>query len=353
LRHNFAILFLPDNILFLRKACGLWYTKILTYSRKRDKFSGFTSVPDKNDIICIILINENIFNMNKQKTLMFVGAHPDDETFGLGAILAQYAASGVKVYYLCATRGEAGTVEPTFLKGYQSIGDLRWDEMTKAAQVLGLTGFFHLGYRDSGMTGSPDNLNPDAMINAPIGEAAGRILKFLREIKPDVVITHDPSGGYGHPDHVATHNATVRAFNLSSDPEQHPEAGPAFQPRKLYCTIRSHRFMKLVVRSMPLFRQDPHHFGRNKDIDFVKMLENDYPIHASVRIRKGFLKIKDEAAACHASQISGRPSGMGFMRLMNTIFGISNILVGNHDYFMRLYPEVKNKRLETDLFQGI
>ena len=291
--------------------------------------------------------------MNKQKTLIFVGAHPDDETFGLGAILAQYAASGVRVYYLCSTRGEAGTVEPAFLRGYKSIGDLRWDELTKAAKVLGLTNFFHLGYRDSGMTGAADNKYPDAMVNAPVEEAAGHIVKFLREIKPDVVITHDPSGGYGHPDHIATHNATVRAFQLSGDPLQYPEAGPAFRPEKLYCGIRSHRVMKYVVRSMPLFGQDPHHFGRNKDIDIAKMLEIEYPIHASVRLRKKYLKIRDEAAACHASQMSGRPSGMGFMKIINSGFRLSNIIFGNHDYFMRLYPEVKNKRVETDLFQGI
>jgi len=291
--------------------------------------------------------------MNKQPTLIFVGAHPDDETFGLGAILAQYAASGVAVYYLCSTRGEAGTVDLLLMNGYPSIGDLRWAELTKAVKVLGLTGFFHLGYRDSGMDGSEDNKQPDALMNAPVEEAAGRIVKYFRRIKPDVVITHDPAGGYGHPDHIATHNATVRAFKLSGDPASYPEAGPAFQPRKLYCGLRPNRLMKLMVRLMPLFRQDPHHFGRNKDIDLTDMLEIDYPIQTSVRVKNKYMKIRDEAAACHASQIGGRPSGMGLLSLVMHIAGLFSAVFGHREYFMRLYPEVKNKKVESDLFQDL
>jgi LmbE family N-acetylglucosaminyl deacetylase len=291
--------------------------------------------------------------MNKPKILLFVGAHPDDETFGLGAVLAQYAASGMKVYYLCSTRGEAGTVDPGFLKGYNSIGDLRWNELTKAAKVLGLTDVFYLGYRDSGMAGSEENQHPDAMVNAPAEEVARRVVAFYRRIKPDVVVTHDPSGGYGHPDHVATHLGAVGAFYLSGDSSRYPEAGPAFQPKKLYCGLRPHRFLKFIVRLMPLFGQDPHRFGRNKDIDMAKMLEVEYPIHASVRIKKKYMKIRDNAAACHASQLGGRPPGMSFFGLINNLFSISNSIFGHHDYFMRLYPEVKGKKKESDLFQNL
>jgi N-acetyl-1-D-myo-inositol-2-amino-2-deoxy-alpha-D-glucopyranoside deacetylase len=89
-----------------------------------------------------------------QKSILFVGAHPDDETFGIGGVLAQYAADGVKVYYACATRGEAGTVEPMYMEGYSSIGDMRWAELRCAAQALGLAGGINIGYHDSGMAGS-------------------------------------------------------------------------------------------------------------------------------------------------------------------------------------------------------
>ncbi|MFH1485765.1 MAG: PIG-L family deacetylase, partial [Chloroflexota bacterium] len=208
--------------------------------------------------------------MSKPKTLIFFGAHPDDETFGIGSTLAQYAISGVKVYYVCATRGEAGTVDPEQLMGFASIRDKRWAELRCAAQVLGLTDVIHLGYRDSGMPGSKDNQLPDSLLMAPVDEVAGRVVKIIRELKPDVVITHDSGGGYGHPDHVAVHNATVKAFYAANDSEQYPQAGPVFQPSKLYFAVRSHQLLKMMVRLMPLFGQDPRHFGRNKDIDLTK-----------------------------------------------------------------------------------
>jgi LmbE family N-acetylglucosaminyl deacetylase len=84
--------------------------------------------------------------MSKDKTLVFFGAHPDDETFSLGATLALYVLRGVKVYCVCSTRGEAGTVDPELMKGYATIGDLRWNELKCAAQVLGLTDIIHLAF---------------------------------------------------------------------------------------------------------------------------------------------------------------------------------------------------------------
>ncbi len=116
--------------------------------------------------------------MNRQKTLIFCGAHPDDETFGMGTTLAQYAISGVRVYYVCATRGEMGTVDPEYMKGYATIADRRSAEMQCAAQILRLAGVIYLGYRDSGMAGSPENKHPNALATAPVEEVAGKIVKL-------------------------------------------------------------------------------------------------------------------------------------------------------------------------------
>ena len=93
---------------------------------------------------------------DQPRTLLFVGAHPDDETFGVGGTLARYAAAGVLVYYLCATRGEVGAATPEDLIGFATTGDMRWAELESAARVLGLSGVMHLGYRDSGMSGTED-----------------------------------------------------------------------------------------------------------------------------------------------------------------------------------------------------
>ena len=120
--------------------------------------------------IITIIVNELVNAIiNKKKTLVFVGAHPDDETFGIGGTLAKYASDGVNVYYICATRGEAGEVStPELMTGYSSVGDLRWTELKCAAQALGLIDVIYLGYRDSGMAGSEDNNHPQALATAPL-----------------------------------------------------------------------------------------------------------------------------------------------------------------------------------------
>lgn len=285
--------------------------------------------------------------MSKQKTLIFFGAHPDDETFGLGTTLAYYAITGVKVYYVCATYGEVGTVDPGYMKDYTTIADLRRAEMKCAAQSLGLADVIYLGYRDSGMPGSIDNKNPNALAASSTGQVAVKMIKIIRELKPEVVITHDAGGGYGHPDHIAVHNATVKAFYAAADPAQYPEAGPAFQPAKLYFGVRPRKLMKLMVRLMPLFGRDPKRFGRNKDVDLTKMFEENYPVNAVIRISKRAVKMRDAASACHASQGGAGPRP-GPFRLLRILEKFS----GPRDYFMRDYP-LPTKKREKDLFEGL
>ncbi len=293
--------------------------------------------------------------MLKDKTLVFAGAHPDDETFGMGATLAKYAAAGVKVYYICSTRGEAGSAEAEYLRGYADVAAMRCGELSAAAKVLGLAGVMYLGYRDSGMPGTPDNNHPDSLLQAPLEQVTFRLVKLFRELKPDVVITHDPSGGYQHPDHIATHNAVVQAFSDAGKPGSFPTAGPPFQPAKLYFGVRSHRLMKLMVRLMPLFGQNPHKFGRNGDIDLARMVSIEYPIHARVRLTQKARDTRTKAAACHASQGGGRPPsrGRGMFGLVNSFFNLTNRLFGYHDYFMRAYPPPDPKHRESDLFAGL
>jgi N-acetyl-1-D-myo-inositol-2-amino-2-deoxy-alpha-D-glucopyranoside deacetylase/mycothiol S-conjugate amidase len=127
------------------------------------------------------------------------------------------------------------------------------------------------------MRGSEQNKLPDALATASVETIAGRMAKIIRELKPDVVVTHDAGGDYGHPDHIATHKATGEALYAAGDPAQYPEAGAVFRPSKLYFGVRPRQFMKLLVKLMPMFGQNPHHFGRNKDIDITKTTDVDYP----------------------------------------------------------------------------
>lgn len=280
--------------------------------------------------------------------MIFFGAHPDDESFGIGATLARYALAGVKVYYVCSTGGEEGTVDPQYLKGYATIEQLRQAELKCAAKELGLAGVIYLGYRDSGMRGSESNKLPNALAMAPLDEVAGRMVKIMRELKPDVVITHDAGGGYGHPDHIATHDATVKAFYAAGDPAQYPASSAAFQPIKLYFGVRPRGLSRMMVKLMPLFGQDPKHFGRNKDVDLTLMTSVQYPVNAAISLSKQAVEVRNKAAACHASQGGGR-TRPGLFRILRII----EKLGGQKDYFMRDYPKPASRRREKDLFDGV
>ena len=279
------------------------------------------------------------------QTILAVLAHPDDEAFGLGGTLALYARRGVDTYLVCATRGEVGMVDAEHLRGYQSIAELREDELRCAAEHLGLKGVFFLGYRDSGMTGSDDNRHPEAQVNHPVEEVVGRVVKYIRDLKPDVVLTFDPIGGYRHPDHIHIHRATVLAFDNADDASFHPEAGSPFKPRGLYFQVFPRGFLKWAVRLLPLFRQDPTKFGRNGDIDLKAIADVDFPVHVRLDIRE-VAEIKREAGACHASQGGGMPR-RGLMGFATKVFG-------EREDYMRAYPPVNGKmRRLDDLFEGL
>ncbi len=285
--------------------------------------------------------------MAEQRTMVFVGAHPDDETFGLGGTMAKYAATGVRVFYACATRGEVGAADPEHLEGHASPGDMRWSELECAAKELGLAGVIHLGYRDSGMPGSADNQHPEALVMAPLAEVTERVVKVIRDIHPQVVITFDPIGGYRHPDHIAVHQATVAAFAAAGDPRQFPEAGPAYQPQKLYFMVFPRRLLRLAVRVMPLFRQDPRRVGRNHDIDLVSLADVEFPTHVHIDIRGEPLRRKEAASACHRSQLSNGPRPGGALSL------ISRLLPQSETY-MRVQPPAQDGLVhEKDLFEGV
>ena len=280
------------------------------------------------------------------KTLLAVLAHPDDESFGLGGTLALYASKGYNTYYLCATRGEAGTVDEEHLRGFSSTAEMRTDELMRAAKHLGLKDVFFLGYRDSGMPGTEENKHPDAQINHPIDEVAGRVVKYIREVKPDVVLTHDPIGGYKHPDHIHVHKATKLAFEKADDPSFHPEAGAPFKPRALYYQVFSRKLLRTMVRLMRLFGKDPTKFGRNGDVNLLELAEVDFPIHVRLNTRP-VQDIKLKASAQHASQ--------GGTQIRRGWFGVMSRVFGEREEFMRAYPPILNghHKVTNDLFDSI
>ena len=278
------------------------------------------------------------------RRLLAVLAHPDDESFGPGGTLALYAQRGVEVHLVCATRGEAGEVEPHHLEGHDSVAGLREQELLCAANILSLAGVHFLDYRDSGMPGSADNQHPQALVNAPQEEVARRIACWIRQVRPQVVITFDPIGGYRHPDHIAIHRACVLAFNMASDPDIILEALPPYQPERLYFFTIPRRFLRLAVRLLPLTGKDPSKWGRNQDIDLTQLAADDFPVHAVIDY-SSVAHLKLQASACHASQGGPMMSGgvMGWLRRLG----------GAKETYMRAIPPPKPGEKESDLFAAV
>ncbi len=238
-------------------------------------------------------------------------------------------------------------VDAEHLQGYDSVAALRTHELHCAAQVLGLAGVHFLDYRDSGMENSPDNQHPDCLIQAPVEAVAEKITRLIRQLRPQVVLTFDPSGGYFHPDHIHTHKATTLAFHAAADPSQFPahlEAGlEPYQPQKLYYTIFSRGLVRAAVKLLPLFGQDPTAFGRNKDINLKRSAAVKQQLTTRIKVA-AFFKQSRQAAACHASQIAGLPKIPDFVLKW----------FARYDTYSRIVPPFQaGEPLENDLFADV
>jgi LmbE family N-acetylglucosaminyl deacetylase len=170
------------------------------------------------------------------RTLLVCFAHPDDESFGAGGVLAKYASEGVNVHLICATHGEQGEISDPALASRENLGQVRQAELEEAASILGVSELDWLGYRDSGMAGTAYNENPLAYVQARDEDVVPRLVASIRRLKPNVVITFDPAGAYGHPDHIAIHKHTVSAVKAAGNPNLYPDTGQPWTPDRLFFT---------------------------------------------------------------------------------------------------------------------
>ena len=159
-------------------------------------------------------------------TLMTVHAHPDDETIGTGGLMAKSVAAGHRVVLVTCTRGEQGDIVVPELdtpENHRRLGEIRAGELEAAMGELGVTEWENLGYRDSDMMGRVGNIDPRTFWQADIDEAARRLTWLVRRHRPHVMTTYNDFGGYGHPDHIRTHDVAVRAFDRAGDTAWYPE----------------------------------------------------------------------------------------------------------------------------------
>jgi LmbE family N-acetylglucosaminyl deacetylase len=285
-------------------------------------------------------------NTNASRRLLVAFAHPDDESFGPSGTIVHYAQQGVAVHYACATRGEAGHVDPKLLAGYDSLAELRTKELLCAAGHLGLAALHLLDYRDSGMENSPENLNPESLMQAPLHEVADKLTLLIREIQPQVVLTHDPTGGYFHPDHIKVHQAAQLAFQWAGDAAWTSAilapGPPPFQPQKLYYTAFPRRLLKLMTAIATLAGRDLEAFGHNNDINLKRIADVDQAVTTKIRVSR-YWEARRLAADCHASQTRGS-GGIAASLLQRLI---------RFDTFTRAVPFFGSRRLERDLYTGI
>jgi N-acetyl-1-D-myo-inositol-2-amino-2-deoxy-alpha-D-glucopyranoside deacetylase len=276
------------------------------------------------------------------KRLLLVHAHPDDESINNGATMAKYAADGAQVTLVTCTLGEEGEVIPPELAHLaadrdDTLGTHRIGELAAAMAELGVTDHRFLGgpgrYRDSGMMGVAQNQRPECFWQADLDEAAGHLVEVIREVRPQVLVTYDPNGGYGHPDHIQAHRVAMRAAELTPD-----------IVRKVYwnCIPRSvveAGFARLRAQG----RKIP--FEGIASVDDVPGLVDDSEVTAVIDRAGECAEQKAAAMRAHASQIA----------VDGPFFALSNDLgqpmFGAEHY--RLVRGTKGGDPEDDLFAGI
>lgn len=245
------------------------------------------------------------------RRLLLVHAHPDDETIGNGTTMAKYATEGAHVTVVTCTLGEEGEVIPPELAHLasdrdDSLGQYRIGELAAAMAELGVRDHRFLGgpgrYRDSGMMGAATNERQDCFWQADLDEAAGHLVRVLREVRPQVLITYDTNGGYGHPDHIQAHRVAMRGAELAADPDVHPELGPAHAVAATYWNVMPRSVLEEgFARMRAAGRESP--FPGIASADDVPGVVDDAQVHAAIDGSE-HAERKRAAMVAHATQIA-------------------------------------------------
>jgi N-acetyl-1-D-myo-inositol-2-amino-2-deoxy-alpha-D-glucopyranoside deacetylase len=295
--------------------------------------------------------------MTADRRLLLVHAHPDDETISNGVTMAHYAADGAHVTLVTCTLGEEGEVLVPELADLAAgrtdrLGEHRIGELAAAMKELGVTDHRFLGgpgrYRDSGMMGLATNDRPDCFWQADLDEAAGLLVAVVREVRPQVLVTYDENGAYGHPDHIQAHRVAMRAYELAADAAFRPDLGAAWQIAKVYwnCVPRS-----MLQAGLDALRAagDTTTFAGVESADDFPFAVDDALVSTEIDGR-AYADAKFAALRAHATQVA----------VDGPFFALSNnlgreVLAVEHYRLARgeLGPREDGDGPETDLFAGV
>jgi len=293
--------------------------------------------------------------LDAPRRILFVHAHPDDETIGNGATMARYAAEGAHVTLVTCTLGEEGEVlvpELAHLAADRDdlLGRKRVQELATAMEALGVTDHRYLGgagrYRDSGMMGLPTNERPDSFWQADLDEAAGQLVAVIREVRPQVVVTYDENGGYGHPDHIQAHRVAMRAVALAGEGSH--GADEPWQVAKVYWNLVPRSVLQRWIEA--LREEGATNFF---DVESADELPFAAPDELVTTVVDAAMQVEAKLAAmrAHATQIA----------VDGPFFALSNN-IGLQAWGLEYYRCVLGEAIpdpddpdgrETDLFAGV
>ena len=281
-----------------------------------------------------------------QFRLLACFAHPDDEAFPVGGALAAHAGRGVAVRLVTATSGEEGEIRQEGAATRETLGSIRRVELGCAVRALGLAEHTVWSYRDSGMAGSPANNHQKAFISVPAEEVVGMLVAEIRRYRPQVVLTFESGGLYGHPDHIAISQHTTEAFRQASDPSAFPD--------QLRDGVQIHAPDRLFYSARPKgFRMQWATALRGAGIDFPlpspeRAQEGTPPedIHLEMAL-DGQLEQKMACILCHRTQVA---PDWPYHRVPREVA----LTVLGREYYIRAYPQVQpGETVPADFFHGL
>ncbi len=266
-------------------------------------------------------------------TLLLVHAHPDDEAISTGGAMMKAKADGHRVVLVTGTRGEAGEIYNMDEKATRPrLGDVRTKELESAARILGVDRVEFLDYRDSGMVGTPENDDPRSFHQASLDEAAGKLAAILREERPDVVVTYDADGTYGHPDHIKAHHVTNAALDLLEK--------EGWRPRKLYYTGIPRTLMQQFMEALP---EDARRQEQEGSIQIPGTPDELITTQVDV---SDYVDRKREAFTAHVTQ---NDPNSWFTTMADQIYR----LAFGTEYYRLARGKPGSKLPENDLFAGV
>jgi LmbE family N-acetylglucosaminyl deacetylase len=228
--------------------------------------------------------------------ILWVLAHPDDESFGSGGTMLLAHDAGMTTGYICATRGEVGEIRHPHLATRENLAAVREQELRRAMHLAKLTELRLLGYRDSGMAGTPENADPRALVNAPFEEVVAHVAAQIQELRPRAVISFGPDGVYGHPDHIAI-GAITDAAVLAAAEGGTPGLDAPWQIEAYYHTASSRERIQGSAKNP----DSPFHSMPPEEIEKMGIPEDQITHWIDVDSK---VELKQQMIMHHATQIS-------------------------------------------------